>query len=130
MITHAEIAEYLNLLIDRDINLSSFEDWLALRSWNMHADSSDEAQNLVWAIELNLSEFSSGHLDESELRKELEALVTLNPGMELSRWAKTPLDTSVKTGSGDFIDYLPTQSLVTADIEFSGAFELEAVHQT
>ena len=73
MITHAEIAEHLNFLLDGAISLDDFEDWIAVRSWNMHADSSDESQKLAWAVELNLSEYSSGHLDEAELRGELKS---------------------------------------------------------
>ena len=130
MITQAEIAEQLNLLIDGAINLEIFEDWLAVRSWNMHADSSDEAQKLAWAIELNLSEFSSGHLDEAELRQELEALVPLGSAVELRRRMEISSDVFVETGSGDFIDDLPTQSLGSADTIFGVAFGSATVHQT
>ena len=130
MITHAEIAEQLNLLLDGAISLNNFEDWLAVRSWNMHADSSDEAQNLVWAIELNLSEFSSGHLDESGLREELAALVPVIPGMESSRWVEKSSDFFVATGSNEFIDDFPPQSWVTADAIFSVASASTTVHQT
>lgn len=71
MITENSIREKLGRFLRKDISLDQFEDWLAQSSWNMHMDSSEEAQKLASAIELRLAEHSSGHLDEKPLRDEL-----------------------------------------------------------
>ena len=121
MITQAKIGKQLNLFIEKAISVDDLEDWLALHSWNMHVDSSEEAQKLAWAIELNLSEYSSGHLDDDELRAELTALVPMNPGVELRRSIDISPGCVLETGSGEFIESFPTQSWVHADIEFAVA---------
>ncbi len=71
MITEPEIRAQLALYLRGKNSLDQFEDWFAESSWNMHKDSSGEAQHLASQIELRLAEHSSGHLPEDELRKEL-----------------------------------------------------------
>lgn len=77
MITQAQIVRQIEYLLAGKISLDDFEDWLVRSSWNMHLDSTSEAQELVWKIELSLAEHSSGHLDETELRTELKELVPI-----------------------------------------------------
>ncbi len=79
MITRTGIIEQLNLLLAEKVSLDNFEDWLVLRSWDMHRDISQEAQDLTWSIELNLSEYYSDHLDEDELRAELGKILAATP---------------------------------------------------
>ncbi len=71
MIMESEIRDKLIAFLRDEIPLSAFEDWLVSKSWNMHLDSAQEAQELVSAIELELAEYSSGHLKYSELRNNL-----------------------------------------------------------
>src|SRR5438045_1633215 len=75
MIYETAIRDKLIALLRNEINLVDFDSWLGRESWNMHRDSSTEAQNLVGAIELALSEYSSGHLSNAELLAELRSLV-------------------------------------------------------
>jgi hypothetical protein len=75
MISESQIREKLGHYLSKEWSLAQFEDWLAQGSWNMHKDSEEQAQKLASAIELRLAEHSSGHLDEKELRAELQALV-------------------------------------------------------
>lgn len=70
MIQENEIREKLAQLSDLD----EFEDWLAQHSWNMHQDSDLGAQKLVGKIEIVLSEYSNGHINEFELRQQLSGL--------------------------------------------------------
>lgn len=51
--------------------LDEFEDWLVVKSWNMHRDSPPDAQEAVGAVELALAEHSSGHLSDEQLRDRL-----------------------------------------------------------
>ena len=81
MITESQIREKVNELLARKIEIDSFEDWLVGSSWNMHRDSDETAQRIANAIELRLSEFSSGHLPEPRLRSELRELLPANSGI-------------------------------------------------
>ena len=74
MITEPQIRERLIAFLTNAISLDEFEDWLVQNSWNMHHDSDPAAQELVGAIELRLSEYSSDHLSEEQLRNELMSL--------------------------------------------------------
>ena len=121
MITQSQISEQLNRFLDGVMGLDDFEDWIALHSWNMHSDSSEEAQRLAWAIELNLSEYSSGHLDADGLRSELENLVPMNPGVEIKRLMSESPDVSVEIGTSMFIENFPTQSMDYVDMILVGA---------
>jgi len=71
MVSASEIHEQLVRLLVREISLNKFEGWFAQKTWNIQLHSSESAQKLTYAIELRLSEHSSGHLTEDELRKEL-----------------------------------------------------------
>ena len=75
MIRESEVREKLEDLLSDEFCLEDFEDWLVQRSWNMHLDSSSAAQDLVSAIELALSEHSSGHLSDEQLRADLQSLL-------------------------------------------------------
>lgn len=79
MINENQIRTRLALYLRKLNSLDQFEDWIAESSWNMHKDSSEDAQKLASAIELRLGEHSSGHLDEDAMRDELRKL--LNPSV-------------------------------------------------
>jgi|SRR6185436_1745912 len=74
MINESQIRQHIASFLAGKESLADFEDWLARNSWNMHKDSEQNAQDLVSDIELRLSEFSSGHLSEDELKQELASL--------------------------------------------------------
>lgn len=76
MIADYEIREKVAQYLTSRISLDQFEDWLVARSWNMHADSDRQSQKLASEIELRLAEYSSGHLTEQDLRRELVPYVT------------------------------------------------------
>ena len=77
MITVNQIRQHLIDLLDSgsEAALDEFDEWFARASWNMHQDSDLVASEFVGAIELRLAEFDSGHLDDSEVRKELSSLL-------------------------------------------------------
>ena len=76
MIAELEIRQHLIEFLLNPDSLDDFEDWLVCRCWNMHANSSEEAQKLASAIELWLAEYSGGHIDFDALRRELVPYVT------------------------------------------------------
>lgn len=75
MVRVPELRQRIAALVNGEVSLDDFEDWFAAASWNAHLDSSPEAQRLVGAVELRLSELSSDHLSFREFLEELEALV-------------------------------------------------------
>lgn len=75
MISEMEVRERLASLLVDEISLPDFEDWLVGRSWNMHKDSEETAQDLVWSIESALFAYSSDHLNEDQLRAQFAGLL-------------------------------------------------------
>lgn len=74
MIQENEIRAQLQNYLSRHSSLDQFEDWFVQGSWNMHKDSSVDAQRLVGRIERLLGEYSSDHLNEDQLRERLQPL--------------------------------------------------------
>ena len=97
------IREKLAKFLANEISLPDFEDWFVQQTWGVQKDDNKELRQVIHAIELRLSEFSSEHMDEQGLRKELASFVehgthlageNLLPVQEL-KGARTLLDTSV-----------------------------------
>jgi hypothetical protein len=76
MLQTSEIRDKIIQELSGRLSLEDFEDWLAQRSWNMHLDSSREAQELAADIQLRLAEFSLGHLPETQLREDFKKFVS------------------------------------------------------
>ena len=74
MVSSSQIREQLAMFLDGRINLDGFEDWFVQNTWNIHQSGSRSAEALTFAIEESLSEYSSHHLTEEELRTELRSL--------------------------------------------------------
>jgi hypothetical protein len=83
--------------------LEEFEEWFVQQTWNVHQFHDSELQRLVYAIELRLAEFSSGHLDDAGLRRELSGILssaTLNIGADQRR-------VMIQAGSSSSFSRLP-----------------------
>lgn len=75
MVSASQIRKRLAAYLDRRIALDAFEDWLVQNTWNIHQSGSLAAESLTFAIEESLSEYSSNHLTEQQLRNELFGLL-------------------------------------------------------
>ncbi len=75
MIQESDVRDKLAAVASHDLSLEDFVDWLESASWNMHADSSPEAIDLVSSIHLWLSEYDHRDVGEPELRRRLLSLV-------------------------------------------------------
>ena len=75
MVSSSQIREQVVMFLDGRIDLDAFEDWFVQNTWNVHLSESCSAEALTFAIEESLSEYSSHHLTEEELRSELQSLV-------------------------------------------------------
>jgi hypothetical protein len=75
MVSSSQIREQLAQFLDGQISFDKFEDWFLQNTWNIHLSGSVAAEDLTFAVQESLSEYSSGHIDERGLRNELRDLV-------------------------------------------------------
>ena len=71
MITVNQIRNQLASYLAREVSFAEFEDWLIDQSWNMHKDSSDEAQQLVNEINTSIYDYLDQRVSEDYLRTKL-----------------------------------------------------------
>lgn len=70
-----EIRERLASYLAGEISLEDFEDWFVSASWNVSQSKNQAAINMVYEIELWLSEYSDGFRSKDELRNLLRPFV-------------------------------------------------------
>ena len=70
MVKLSEVQEKLASYFSGDLDLPEFEDWFVQNSWGIQKLNDPKLRSLVHAVELRLSEFSSDHLSERDLRNE------------------------------------------------------------
>jgi hypothetical protein len=76
MIEEALVKKKLEQLLQYQISLEGFEDWLSVAAWNMFRDSSSKAIDLVSSIHLMLDEYHDHILRESDLRNSFVDLLS------------------------------------------------------
>jgi len=75
MVSSSQIRAYISLLLDGNVSLDDFEDWFVQNTWNIHLGGSADAEELTFAVEESLAEFSSRHIDDQKLRGELAQIL-------------------------------------------------------
>jgi|GEM_PF-1510803 hypothetical protein len=75
MVSASQIRERILLFLNGQVDLESFENWIIQNTWNVHFSGSQAAEELTFAVEESLSEYSSGHLSAEELRSEFRELL-------------------------------------------------------
>lgn len=75
MISSSQIRGQLACFLDKRIDLDAFEDWFVQNTWNVHQSGSVAAEQLTFAVEEALSEYSNLLIDEAILRKELSEIL-------------------------------------------------------
>ena len=75
MVSSSQIRAKLALLLDHQIGLEEFEEWFARNTWNIHQSGSVAAEQITFAIEESLSEYSSRHINEADLRAEFSVIL-------------------------------------------------------
>jgi hypothetical protein len=107
-----KLADYLT----GKIALDAFEDWFVQNSWNAK-DADPEERRWIHGVELCLSEFSSHHLSENQLRKELRPYVTHYLGqISLDGVLQAKMDSDIKWSQvvlqiGEGVDTSPLASV-------------------
>jgi hypothetical protein len=71
-----DIIEKVEAVLIGGMSVERFQDWFGPYTWNIHKRSGAAVQDLVYQIDLLLSEYTSDDLSESELRKELEDAIS------------------------------------------------------
>lgn len=95
MIRASDIKQQLACVREGSLSLNAFENWLEPYVWDMERDSSSDALELVYAIQLLFSERNERRLGASAMRSHLLALVNdavlsiqfdenLNPALQAS----------------------------------------------
>ncbi len=75
MVSASQIKEQLARFLNGEIDLDVFEDWFVQSTWNIHQSGSAAAEDLTFAVEESLAEYSSRHIDEQKLRSELSQIL-------------------------------------------------------
>lgn len=75
MVSASQIRNELAISLAGILPLDDFEDWFVQNTWNIQNTGSRAAEVLTFAIEELLSEYTSGHISEDKLRKELEQVL-------------------------------------------------------
>jgi hypothetical protein len=75
MVSSSQIRQHLAMFLSGEIDLESFEDWFAQNTWNIHQSGSAAAEVATFAVEESLSEYSSRHINDEELRQELSQIL-------------------------------------------------------
>lgn len=75
MMSSSQIKKQISRLLDDQIVLQDFEDWLVQNTWNVHLSGSAEVEDLTFATEEALAEYSSERINKQELQKRLGELV-------------------------------------------------------
>ena len=73
MASATEIREQLTRFLAHEQPLNSFVEWLTRNTWNIHREDA-EVRGLAGSIELEIAEYSNGHLTAEELRSRLDVL--------------------------------------------------------
>ncbi len=68
MASASEIRQHLSRLLSGQVSLDDFENWFVPYSWNIHKHGDEEAQQVAYAVEHQLSRFDE---DCDELRQAL-----------------------------------------------------------
>jgi hypothetical protein len=71
MVSPNDIRNQLASYLANEVAFAQFEDWLIDNAWNMHKDSSVEAQELVTEINSVIYEYLDGYINENALRLRL-----------------------------------------------------------
>jgi len=75
MIHASEVKQKLASVSRGELSLNAFENWLEPYVWDMDQDSSPDALDLVYSIQLLFSERNNRRLDASQIRARLAALL-------------------------------------------------------
>ncbi|SRR6266545_1724490 len=72
LIIRQKLIDYLQ----NAISLDEFQEWFVPNTWDIHLSGEPGAIALTNDIELRLSEYSSGHLPEAQMRREFSQLLS------------------------------------------------------
>ena len=114
MLTLFQIRKQVQQYLDGLISLDEFEDWLVSSSWDMHQSADKDAQHLVGAIELRLAEYAQGHLDDKDLKYELQMILVYGSKLPIANMLVFTSERGVTANSSSSPDQLPINTVVIA----------------
>ena len=93
MISDQDIRNQIASYLLSEIDLDQFEDWFVQNTWNVQKWGDPYLQDLVFAVESELSEYSGSNLSEASLRNRLMPMVQIYQVI----YGDTPIVTSTST---------------------------------
>ena len=93
MISDLDIRNQIASYLSNEIDLDQFEDWFVQNTWNVQKWGDPYLQDLVFAVESELSEYSGSNLSEASLRNRLMPMVQMYRVI----YGNTPIVTSTAT---------------------------------
>jgi hypothetical protein len=72
-----EIVDNVKLLLDHRVSVDEFGDWMLVNTENLirQGEVDDATRNLAYAIQLKMTEFDVGNINEENLRRELATTI-------------------------------------------------------
>lgn len=74
MVSASQIRDKILEFLTDAVSLDEFEDWIVQRTWNVHLSGSVAAEELTFAVEEALSEYSSAMIGRGGLIRRLSEL--------------------------------------------------------
>jgi hypothetical protein len=76
MVSASEIRGQIAEFLANRIDLDSFEDWVVQHTWNVHQSGSVAAEDVTFAVEEALSEYSNSQIGQRQLRSVLGQILS------------------------------------------------------
>src|SRR3989338_10268664 len=114
MLSSDQIRKQVQQYLGELISLDELEEWLVSSSWNMHQFADKDAQHLVGAIELRLAEYSQGHLDDRDLKHELQMILVYGSKLPIANMLVFISERGATANSSSSQEQLPIRTVVIA----------------
>jgi hypothetical protein len=95
MVSNSQIREQIAQFLDLRIDLNALNYWLALNTAESNFGGSAAAENLTFALQELISEYSNRYISPSKLRQELKQLVSRDNTVFVYSDANSPAEPMV-----------------------------------
>ncbi len=110
-----EIRNCLISYLVGEISLDSFQDWFLPATWDVHESGDSSAEDLTYAIQHSLAEYTNDHLTDAELRSRLVPLTN-------TFWSDTSIRQLRTSSASVVVAYPVTFQSPGSHTKFSVAF--------
>ena len=90
MLDSKELADELKHCADGQLSIGDFEEWFALKSWNVHQQGNSDLTDAVFRVEYLFSALNDGHLAPPDVLREFEEVAIAIRPFERVKAAPAP----------------------------------------